>query len=258
MDTDNVAQVSENKEVLAALEVNESASAIAEAVAVQKLDYVKDKYRAKDRTEEQAAFEQAKAYSELEKRLGGFTGAPEQYDIKLPDELVDAGFEFDMEDPLMKGAFKLGKRQNMSNDALNEVMTLYAKTKMAEDAAQQQFLESQIKNMGHEGKQRIANLEAWAGKNLPPELVEGFLDAGVNINAIRAIEKLVSMTMAQPINPSNAAPGGGVTETEVKAMQFAKDEFGGRKINSDLAFRAEYERKAALLYGTHDYINVVG
>lgn len=257
MDTVNDAQVSESPEAQVA-EVNESAQAIAEAVAVQKFDFVKDKYRGKDRTEEQAAFEQAKAYAELEKRLGGFTGAPETYDIKLADEFIEAGLEFDMDDPLIADAFELGKKLNMSNEGLNEVMALYAKAEMAKEMAQQQFLESQIKDLGHEGKQRIANLEAWAGKNLPPELLEGFLDAGVSISAIRALEKVVSMTMGKPINPSDTAPAAGVTEAEVKAMQFAKDEYGGRRINSDPAFKQEYLRKAQQLYGSGDYIQTVG
>ena len=57
--------------------------------------------------------EQAKAYTELEKTLGAFVGAPKDdkgqpkaYELKLPE-----GVTVDMTHPTMKGSHRLGGRE---------------------------------------------------------------------------------------------------------------------------------------------------
>ena len=234
-------------------------SAALEAEPQRKYDFIKPKYLAGDRSEDDALIEQAKAYAELEKRLGGFTGAPESYEVKLSQDLIDAGIEFDAEDQLMTEAMAMAKEKGMNNESFNAMLEIYAKARLAENMAQQKILEEQIKDMGPDGKRQIADLEAICRKNMPEHLVDGIMDAGVNIQAIKAIQYLASKAfIGQPVNPSNAAPAAQVSEAEVRAMQFEKDAYGGRRINSDPAFKAEYLRKAKMVWGDGDYMQVVG
>ena len=246
----------------APIETQEDTSAadvIAQQVTQQaeRLEFVKDKYRKDGRTEQDAAFEQAKAYAELEKRLGGFTGAPDDYALALDPDITEAGFEFDTEDPLYADAKAIAKELGMNNEAFNKMMGIYAKAEMAKDIAHQKELEAQIEALGAQGKQRIANLEAWGKKNLPPDMLEGFLEAGVSINAIRAMEHIVSKTFGQPVNPEGVQPVG-YTETDLRKMQFEKDENGNRRISTDPAFRRKYEDAMRAFYGTGDHVQVVG
>lgn len=67
--------------------------------------------------------EQAKATPGLEKKLGAFVGAPEQYDMKI---LQDAGLEV-ASDGIGGEFLSVAKKLNMSQEGFNEIMAMYAK-----------------------------------------------------------------------------------------------------------------------------------
>jgi hypothetical protein len=69
---------------------------------------------------------------------------------------------------------------------------------------------------------------------------------------------MIGLTRSAPLSSADLQSAGGVTEEEVKAMLFAKDEFGNRKINSDPSFKAEYEKKRDALWGSGEHRVVVG
>jgi hypothetical protein len=76
------------------------ADVVAQAVTEQTeasndFEFVLDKYRAEGRSDIDAAFEQAKAYKELQSKFGSFTGAPEAYELGLAEEI---GEKFNVED----------------------------------------------------------------------------------------------------------------------------------------------------------------
>ena len=223
-----------------------------------KYDFVKDKYRTNGRSEDDALREQAKAYAELEKRLGARTGAPDDYTVDLAQEIKDAGYEFDTEDPLFNDAKALAKSLDLSQEGFNQMMSIYAQAEMAKDLAYQAELREQIKAMGPDGERRIKDLEAWANKSLPDDLRDGFLEAGVSINAIRAMEHIVSMTLGKPVNPVDAVSAPAMTETELRNIQFAVDQNGVRLMSYDKDHQRKYYEARARLYGSGDHIEIIG
>lgn len=199
-----------------------------------------------------------KSYSELEKRFGSFTGAPEEYAIGLSEELTEQGVEIDKDDPMLEAATKFAQDAGMSQEGFNGMLNLYAMNQLAMQKAEQEAMVADIASLGDNADRRINNLTQWANKNMPADLAEGFKDMAVSSDAVKAMEQMVSMTRAAPIQANEAAPVGGVTQAEVNQMQFAKDEFGNRKIATDPSFRKEYEQKRDMLYGTEEHRQVIG
>lgn len=199
-----------------------------------------------------------KSYSELEKRFGAFTGAPDEYAVGVSEELKEQGVELDSDDPMMEEAQKFAKEAGMSQEGFNGMINLYAVNQLAMAKAEQEAMTADIASLGDNADRRLNNMNQWASKNLPDDLMEGFKDAAVSSDAVRAMEQLISMTRAAPVDATNAVATPSITQEEVSQMQFAKDEFGNRKIGSDPAFRAEYEKKRDMLYGTEEHRTIVG
>ncbi len=200
-----------------------------------------------------------KSYGELEGRFGSFTGAPEDdYKVELSDELKEQGVEINADDPVLQEAMKLGKEMGLNQDGFNKFVEIQAMAAIANQKAEQEAVTADIASLGDNADRRLNNLNQWASKNLPTELQEGFKDAAVSADAVKAIEQLVSMTRSAPVQANEAAAAPSISKEEVQTMQFAKDEHGNRKLQTDPAFKAEYERKRDLLYGTEPHHTIVG
>jgi hypothetical protein len=205
---------------------------------------------------------QAQAYPALEGKFGAFTGAPEAYEVKLSEELTEKGVELDAEDPAMAKAMEWAKEAGMSQSGFEGMVNIYAMAQLAQrdatDQHNEQVRADEFKALGQNAQGRIDNLKKWGDANLSEELVKGFLESMPSANAVKAIEHLITMTQAGPLDPNGDPSPGGVTETELKEMQFAKDEHGNRKIHTDKAFKAEYEKKRDMFYGTGEHTQVIG
>lgn len=220
-------------------------------------DWLLPKYMTEGKELNDAIADQAKSYSELQKRFGSFTGAPEEYEVSLADEISEAGFELDKESDLYKDAVEFAKSTNMNQEGFNKLVSLWATSEIAMANAQKANMEEAFKNLEN-GQDRVNNIAAWANKSLPADMVphlDGLMTTPENV---KLVERLISMSRQAPVNPDNFTPNDSVTETEVREMQFAVDEHGNRKINTDAAFRKEYERKRNLLYGTEEHRNMIG
>lgn len=202
--------------------------------------------------------EQAKAYKELESKLGSFTGSPEEYNLKLSEELAEKGIEITKEDPLYEEAVKFAQESNMSQDGFDNMMNLYAMAKLAEQEAIQEHIQQEIQALGPLGQQRLDNLVAWGKANIPVDLFEGFEEMPQSAKAVQALEHIVAMTRSAPITPEGTVDNAGITEEDLRKMQFEKDEFGNRKIQTDRAFREKYERAKKQIWGDQDHRIVIG
>ena len=202
--------------------------------------------------------EQAKAYKALEGRFGSFTGAPENYELNFSDEIKDQGLEFDKDDPLYESAVEFAKNSNMNQEGFDEMMNLYAMSKVAEGKAFEEAKAAELKALGDNAQARIDNLVNWGKTNLPEDLFQGFQEMAVSANAVRTMEKLISMSQSTAINPEKTEPRGGVTEEEVRQMQFEKDEYGNRRLQTDKEFRKRYEKLRDKVWGSQEHRNIIG
>jgi hypothetical protein len=221
-------------------------------------EFVLDKFRTDDRTDEQAATEQAKAYAELEKQFGAFTGAPEEFKLEISDELKESGVVFEEDDPLIEKAMDMAKNMNMSQDGFNQLLNMYSEMQLAEQKAVEDMRTHELEQLGRTGPQRLANIDAFIASKFDGETVQRIQAMATTAESINAIEAMIKAMKGAPMADTEATAAPSVTAQEVQEMQFAKDEFGNRRINTDQAFRKEYERKRDLLYGSAEHRIQVG
>ena len=179
-----------------------------------------------------------KSYTELQssysKKLGGFDGAPEGgYALEEGAEANDRITKLQ----------EWGAENSLNQDAFNALIAMDTEARAAEEAAFQEqekaYVQEQIGLLGDNGKERVQNISDWAKANLGEDgeaLIKGAADSA---KAVEVIEKLIGMTKGTA--PAPAQQASKVDGEQLKAMRFATDEFGNRKMSSDPAYRAKVE-----------------
>lgn len=119
----------------------------------QKPDFLLDKY--------QSVADQAKGYRDLEKKLGAFKGAPEDYNLE------HLGID---EDQYMAKAIKdIGKELNMSQEGMDKFVS---KLMTAQEIEQTTTLEDEVAKLGDEGIQVMNQYKYFKDNHLKPEEAE--------------------------------------------------------------------------------------
>lgn len=155
--------------------------------------------------------DQAKSYSELEKRFGGFKGAPENYEVALPEEL-EGKVAINADDPLLKGFMEVAKSSNMSQETFNQVLSSYA-NHMAQFSVNR---EAEIAKLGDGAQERLGRLNKWAQNNLSTEEVAVFQSMVTNAATVQLFEKIKSKMSETSVPQVNARPT--ATMSEVHEM----------------------------------------
>lgn len=200
---------------------------------------------------------QAKAYGDLESRFGSFTGAPDEYESNISDELKSAGFEIDAEDPVVQEFSKWAKESNLSQEGYNGLLNLKGMMDLAEQQAFKDQTAEEFKQLGPQAQARVDNLNAWASANMTTEMTEGFQELASSAKSVEVLEALIAKTRNAPISPSNLTPSVVMSSEELLTMQFAKDDSGNRKM-SDPAYRARFQKLSQEVHGASPHRKVVG
>lgn len=183
--------------------------------------------------------DQAKAQRELEKKLGSFTGAPEQY--KAPEGIM-------LQESRLQKLTEFGKKHNMSQEAWEE---LVKDEDSAEEAEFESYIKEQKEAIGQDADKRIANISAWAKANLDEQGFNELKEAAVSATAFKVIERLISMTRQAPLpKPGQDTSTAGITAESVRAMHNELDSQGKRKYDIDPDHRKKVKAAYEQLYGT--------
>jgi hypothetical protein len=185
--------------------------------------------------------EQAKAYSELETKLGAFTGAPKDgnYELKLPE-----GVTVDMKHPTMVGFKDWAVKHNVSNDKFNELLGQLA----SYEASQNVPMSTVLTQLGKDANTRISNVVTWAKANLDEngfQLMRTATSDGATAAATFAVlEKMIAKTTQtrMPKPGSDTETGGPQGLAAIDAMQAAKNEKGERLYSIDPSYRRKVEQ----------------
>ena len=176
-----------------------------------------------------------KGYAELQKsysqKLGAFTGAPEAYEL---GEGVS----------VPEGVLEYAREQQFSNEALNGLVEAYSSE---QNAAAESYIQEQREALGKDADTRINNVKDWARANLGEDSLEalnGMVTTAAGVEMFERIAKINQGTAPAQV----AAPKQSVDKDTLKAMRFAKDEFGNRKMSSDPSYRAKVEGLEAELF----------
>jgi len=207
--------------------------------------------------------DQAKAYTEAEKRLGAFKGAPEEYELKLPEDFqipegVDA--QLDSEDPLLQAFLPWAKENNLSQDAFESIVGMYVNQQVSDYQMAEENAASQKALLGDNADKRLNDLAKWGKSNLDPEMYDKFASSLTTAAAVEAFEFIVGKTRNAPLpDPTNINPSLQANkQQELKEMQAAKDESGQLKWFTDPNHRAKIEALQNELYGNAPYRKIVG
>jgi hypothetical protein len=146
--------------------------------------------------------QQAKAYKELEKKLGTFQGAPEKYNLEIegftPDELYNR-------------VSNVAKDLNMSNDGFKKLFNTYKSyndeinsTFNATDKAKQI---TEYNKLGVNASEIIKGVKTWADNNFSENELPLLKQIASTADGIKLLEKLrglnnESLKQSQPVTPS--------------------------------------------------------
>jgi hypothetical protein len=186
---------------------------------------------------ENSYIELQKSYSQ---KLGKFDGAPEEYTLA-------EGYE---NNSLTEALTSWGKENQLNNDGLNNMLEVMNQVQENDAKA---YRESQLAELGKDADARIKNASDWALANLGEEAVAGINSMWVGAKGIEAIEKI--MKLAQGTAPASVPAKPSFDAEQVRAMRFAEDEYGNRKMSTDPVYRKKVlEAEAALSGSSSGYI----
>lgn len=203
-----------------------------------KPDWLKDKYK--------SVADQAKAYGDLEKKLGSFTGAPEEgYELTLPEGIEG---QFDTEDPRLAWFQDAAKNSNMSQEAFTNMLHGFVQQEVD---SQHVNREAEISQLGQNAQARLKNLGDWGQANLSPEQFEGMKALATTALGVQTLEAIIAQTREARIPTQEATVKSGRSEDELRQM-VASPEY-----QSNPAFRKKVEQEFAEFYGQQPYQNVM-
>jgi len=201
--------------------------------------YKADKYK--------SVAEQAKAYTELEKKFGGFTGAP-----KDGYALYD-GVESD--DALWGELVEFGNSTNMSQSALNQAWELLT---AQEQAIEEVSVEAEMAKLGDNAVERIKVVEQYMKNNLDSDTYEELRYAVNSAESVQLIEALIKSTAPAKLPIDGHIEPGGLEWADIEAEMFRKDENGNLLRSVDINHERKIQRMMKEFGGDKPYTQTFG
>jgi hypothetical protein len=213
-------------------EVVESPVVEATADEGERPEWLKEKYKTVE--------DQAKAYNDAEKKLGGFAGSPEgEYEMNVPEGVSG---EFDMEDPRIEWFQNAAKESNMSQETFDQMLGGFVKMEQeANDPEAAKNIELQA--LGKNANARLTDLGDWGKGNLTADEYEGFKGLATTAQGVSVLEALIAKTAEGKMPTSNTVRAPSITQEALDDM--IKDP----RYKESKAYRADVKQKFQDLYG---------
>lgn len=185
--------------------------------------------------------EQAKGYKELEKKLGAFTGSPDDYSNDLGAEYD--GIEFDPDDELLSGFKALAKDSNMSQEGYTDMMKMFVDYTLKQEKTQENDVRenalAELEKIGPNPSTQINEMVQWFAQNFPNMEINDFK------NSIRtAADFKVIKTMRSAMGYKKMSASG--IEVPRVNHQELMERLNSEKYNNDPLERAEVDRQYAI------------
>jgi len=195
--------------------------------------FYKDKYS--------SISEQAKAVRGLRQKLGDRTGAPDNYEIQINDELKEAGIEVNTNDPLFKNFTEWARENQVSEEGVNKIVGMYLnafKESIPSEEQAHEYLQEQIKEIG--GLDTYKALLQWSENTLPEKEAEHFKEWAASASAddmkmFLSLKESMSYQNPQP----TSQPTNQYTRDDLKDMlndpRYLSDTEFSKKVNQAYA-----------------------
>lgn len=179
-----------------------------------------------------------KGYTEAQKfistKLGGFTGAPEAYELA-------EGIESNSRIEALQA---WGKENQLSNEALNDIIRMDAETTQAANEA---YVAEQKEMLGKDAEARLNNLSDWAKAQVGEENIDVFNAMITSAKGVELMEGL--MKKMQGVAPAQAPAQQTLSKEALNEMRFRIDKNSGERLMSiDPSYRAKVEKLEAEYY----------
>jgi len=186
--------------------------------------------------------DQAKAHPELRKKLGGFTGAPEE-GYETPE-----GFEEG--DELLEQFKSVALESNMSQDTFGKLFELY----QAQSGVNEQLsVEAEMAKLGDNAEQRISQVENFL-RNNAGDAYEEIQNMANDANSIMLIEKMINVMAPKKMPIDGGEHPEGLTMDKVMEMSMKKNESGQYLRSVDPEYNAKIEKLMAQMDGSSSHI----
>ena len=201
--------------------------------------YKADKYK--------SVAEQAKAYTELEKKFGSFTGAPKD-GYSGPE-----GIESD--DALLQELTEFASKTNMSQEAFGEAWELLsAQSSAAETVSREQ----EIAKLGDNAGERIKNVEGFLKNNLDSTDYDQVMNLVTDARSIELVEALVKATSPVKLPIDGGHSPTGMTWSDIEAEMFKKSGDGQLLRSIDVNHERKIQKMMQDFGGTKANIRTFG
>lgn len=190
--------------------------------------------------------EQAKAYTELNKKFGSFTGAPKD-GYQLPEG-------FDADDALAQEVIKFGTESNLNQDGFNKLMELASTQAQVTQEVNQQ---AELKKLGDNAPQRIKQLEVFLRDKMG-EGYDGVRDLITDANGVMLAESIMKAMQPAPLPIDGVEVEGKPTWSDIEAEMFKTDEHGNSLRSIDPNHEAKVQKMLREFGGDKPNIRTFG
>ena len=196
--------------------------------------YKADKYK--------SVAEQAKAYTELEKKFGGFTGAPKD---------GYAGIEgIESDDALLQELTEFANKTNMSQEAFGEAWELLS--------AQGTAVEEEIAKLGNNASERIKNVEGFLKNNLDSADYDQVMNLVTDARSIELVEALVKATSPVKLPIEGGESPTGMTWADIETEMFKKTSDGQLLRSADINHERKIQKMMQDFGGNKPHTRIFG
>lgn len=191
--------------------------------------------------------DQARAYAELEKRAGAFSGAPDDGYAVPEVEGLDAGVLDN--NPMVEWFRQVATETNLNQDTFNKIISGYLAT---EQEMVTYNREAEMSALGDNAKNRLTDLGDWGQANLAPEQWEVFKGVAATAVGVELLESLVGKSREAKLarDPDAQAAGVANTAEELRLMRYAKTEQGHLRMSVDPEYKRQVDKAYEQAYGS--------
>lgn len=215
--------------VNAEIELGENEVWLAEGIKGEKPEWFKgDKYK--------TVAEQAKAYTELEKKFGAFKGAPESYEIPEIE-----GVEIPSDDPLVETYTEWAKSKNMDQESFAEGLEMLTSYVQQSDSIDRQ---AEIEKLGPQASQMIQQAGRFLENHFEGDELKRAQDALTTADSVWLVNKMIGATAPQKLPSEGGHNPDGLTAESLREMSMKKNEAGQLLRSVD----PEYNKKVQAMY----------
>lgn len=190
-----------------------------------------------------------KAHKELYKQFRAGDHKPVDLENYKNEKLEDFGIPED--DPLLQGFNEFAKEHKMSKEAYDGLISTFIEAVGAQDVQVKQAREEIMQELGPNADGIIKDMGQWAQGMAQSgiwsdEEYAWFTAAADSAVGTRALMK-IRESYADRIPFKATVPAGGdkISHNELEQLMNAKDDNGALRYDTDAAYRAEVDRKAA-------------